>query len=74
MSSKQKNPLDECKRIERELRELGRQLRDEHRVAAAELADRLRLGLTGEDAVRHYNDWMKKHGLGHLCVEQTNLI
>lgn len=64
-----KNPLDECKRIEREVRELGRQLREEHRVAAAELADRLRLGLTGEDAVRHYNDWMMLHGLSHLVVD-----
>lgn len=69
MKSEKKNPLDECKRIERELRELGRQLREEHRVAAAELADRLRLGLTGEAAVRHYNDWMMLHGLSHLCVE-----
>lgn len=69
MSRKEKNPLDECKRIERELRELGRQLREEHRVSAAELADRLRLGLTGEVAVRHYNDWMMLHGLPHLCVE-----
>lgn len=68
-SKKQKNPLDECKRIERELWELGRQLREEHRVAAAELADRLRLGLTGDDAVRHYNDWMMLHGLPHLVVE-----
>ena len=69
MSRKEKNPLDECKRIERELRELGRQLREEHRVAAAELSDRLRLGLTGEDAVRHYNDWMMLHGLPHLVVD-----
>lgn len=69
MSRKEKNPLDECKRIERELREMGRQLREEHRVAAAELADRLRLGLTGDDAVRHYNDWMMLHGLPHLVVD-----
>ena len=69
MKRSNKNPLDKCKRIERELRELGLQLRDEHRVAAAELADRLRLGLTGDDAIRHYNDWMMLHGLGHLCVE-----
>lgn len=69
MKRSEKNPLDECKRIERELREMGRQLREEHRVAAAELADRLRLGLTGDAAVRHYNDWMMLHGLPHLVVD-----
>lgn len=69
MKRSNKNPLDECKRIERELRELGRQLREEHRVAAAELADRLRLGLTGDAAVRHYNDWMMLNGLPHLVVD-----
>lgn len=68
MSEKVKDPLTELRSLKREVKELGRQLRDEHRVCAAELVDRLRLGLTGEDAIKHYNDWMMLHGLPHLVV------
>lgn len=66
---KEKDPLKELKRIERELKELERRQREENRIMAAELADRLRLGLTGDEAVKHFNDWMMLHGLGHLVVD-----
>lgn len=67
--AKEKNPLSELRRIERDLKELGRRQREENRIMAAELTDRLRLGLTGDEAVKHFNDWMMLHGLGHLVVE-----
>lgn len=67
--SKKKDPLAELKRIDREMKELGRQIREENRICAAELCDRQRLGLQGEDAIRHFNDWMMLHGLWHLVVD-----
>lgn len=69
MSKTCKDPLQELRRLEKALKELGRELREEHRVSAAEMADRQRLGLTGEEAIRHYNDWMMLHGLRHLVVD-----
>lgn len=69
MSKTSKDPLRTHRRLEKALKEPGRELREEHRVSAAEMADRQRLGLTGEEAVRHYNDWMLLHGLGHLVVD-----
>lgn len=67
--TKKKDPLAELKRIERDIKELGRQIREENRICAAELCDRQRLGLQGEDAIRHFNDWMMLHGLRHLVVD-----
>ena len=69
MKRKDVDVLQELRRLERAQKELGRQLREEHRVFAAELADRQRLGLTGEEAVKHFNDWMMLHGLAHLVVD-----
>lgn len=69
MSSKEKDPLTELRRIERRLNRLEHQMRQEHWVCAAELADRLRKGLTGEEAVKHFNDWMTLHGMSYLTVE-----
>lgn len=67
--AKEKDVLIELRRIERELKELGRRQREENRIMSAELADRLRLGLTGDEAVKHFNDWMMLHGLGYLVVD-----
>lgn len=69
MSSRTKDPLTELRRIERRMYEMERQMRHEHWVCAAELADRLRKGLTGDEAVKHYNDWMTLHGLSYLTVD-----
>lgn len=48
--------------------ELSRKMREEEMIQAAELRDRLALGLTGAQAIDHYNDWMMLHGLQHLVV------
>ena len=47
---------------------LNDQMNDEERVWAEELAERKRQGLTGDAAVKHYNEWMERHGMGHLKV------
>lgn len=67
--SKKKDPLAELNRTERNMKELGRKIREEHRIYQAEVEDRLRLGLSGEDAIKHYNDWMMLHDLPHLVIE-----
>lgn len=67
--TKKKYPLAELKRIERDMKELGRKIREEERICQAELVDRLRLCLTGEDAIKHHNDWMMLHDLPHLVIE-----
>lgn len=41
----------------------------ESSVYRAELNHRMSLGLTGDDAIKHYNEWMVKSGLPHLCVK-----
>lgn len=41
--SKKKDPLAELNRTERNMKELGRKIREEHRIYQAEVEDRLRL-------------------------------
>lgn len=52
------------------LAELDKKMNEERRVYAAELKDRLNKGLTGEEAVKHYNKWMRKNDMEHLCVPE----
>lgn len=59
---------DELKRIYRETNALGCSIRNEGRVYQAELEERLRLGLHGEEAIRHYNEWMQRNDMRHLMV------
>ena len=47
---------------------LGKKMRHEGAVYRAELEERQRLGLTGDAAVKHYNDYMDKHGMSYLKV------
>ena len=61
--------LDTLKRIEQDTINLGEIIREEGRVARAELEERQRLGLHGDAAISHYNEWMKRHGMEHLMVE-----
>lgn len=55
--------------IENSLERIGRDLRREELVMAAELKDRLSRSLTTEESIRHYNEWMKNAGLEHLMVK-----
>ena len=41
------------------------------KVWAAELKDRLAKGITGNAAVKHYNEWMIKAGMEHLITKDN---
>ena len=58
--------LTQLQQISNQLDCIGRDRREEERVYAAELEDRLAKGITGDAAVQHYNEWMDKAGMSHL--------
>lgn len=58
--------LTQLQQISNQLDCIGRDMREEERVYAAELEDRLAKGITGDAAVQHYNEWMDKAGMSHL--------
>ena len=64
-----KQTLAQLKSIEQKAHSLNQKINDEGRVYAEELADRKRLGLAGDAAIKHYNEWMKAHGMEHLVVK-----
>lgn len=51
------------------LDDLNSTINREGRAQRAELEERLRLGLTGDAAIKHYNDFMTSHGMDHLKVK-----
>lgn len=55
--------------IEDRLNAMHRQMIYETEIERMELEERMRLGLKGDDEVKHYNAWMLRYGLGHLCVK-----
>jgi hypothetical protein len=61
--------LSQLKDIEGKALELDRQINEEGRVYAAELADRKRKHLTGEAGRQHYNEWMAAHNMEHLMLK-----
>lgn len=65
-----KQTLDTLKHIERQLSDFGKRIGMERRVFQAELEDRLRLGLQGDAAIKHYNEWMQRYGLEYLMVKE----
>lgn len=65
-----KNTLEQLKSIEKASEELGNSIRKEGDVYAAELADRLEKGLTGDAAIEHYNAWMEAANMSHLKVNK----
>ena len=62
--------LNTLRCIERDMEKMGDTIRREANECNKELEERLRLGLHGEDAVRHYNEWMDRCGMGHLKVKE----
>ena len=61
--------LSRLKTIEKKSFDIGQQIRLESNLYSEELEERQRLGLHGDAAIRHYNEWMKRHGMEHLMVE-----
>lgn len=64
-----KQVLNTLKHIEHDAIELGKTIRNEGKVYQAELEERQRLGLQGDAAIKHYNEWMQRHGMEHLMVK-----
>ena len=65
-----KQTVDRLQEIESQMEAIGENIRKEEQVYRAELEERQRLGLHGEAAIRHYNEWMKKYGMEHLMVKE----
>lgn len=65
------NITGELNRILRGLERLGQDMRREHDVYKRELEERLRLGLTGDAAIRHYNEWMTAHDMEYLTIKDN---
>lgn len=64
-----KQTLNTLKRIEHDAIELGKTIRNEGKVYREELEERQRLGLQGDAAIKHYNEWMQRNGMEHLMVK-----
>ena len=65
-----KQTVDRLQEIESQMETIGENIRKEEQVYRAELEERQRLGLHGEAAIKHYNEWMKKYGMEHLMVKE----
>ena len=65
-----KQTLDTLKRIEHDANEMGKTIRNEGRIYQAELEERQRMGLHGDAAIKHYNEWMQRYGMEHLMVKE----
>ena len=62
--------LKTLRRIEQEASAMGKTIRNEGQVYRAELEERQRLGLQGDAAIKHYNEWMQRNGMEHLMVKE----
>ena len=62
--------LAEIKRIKARLDVIGSQIKYEEWVFQDELKERIKLNLTGKEALDHYNRWMIGAGLIHLVIEE----
>lgn len=65
-----KQTLNTLKRIEQEASAMGKTIRNEGQVYRAELEERQRLGLQGDAAIKHYNEWMQRNGMDYLMVKE----
>lgn len=62
--------LERLQRIEKKLEGFGDNLLQEERIYRAEKEERERLGLHGDAAVKHYNEWMARYDMSHLMVKE----
>lgn len=51
------------------MRRIKQKINYEGYVQRAELNARLQLGLKDDEAIEHYNNWMKKFNLNHLIIK-----
>lgn len=69
-SKDMKQTVERLQKIENQMEAIGENIRKEGQVYRAELEERQRLGLHGEAAIKHYNEWMKRHNMSHLMVKE----
>ena len=50
---------------------LSESIRRERSVLREEQEVRRRMGLHGDAAVEHYNEWMHRYGMDHLMVKNA---
>ena len=67
-----KDILNELEDVDKKLETINDQMNNEERVWAEELVDRKRQGLTGDAAIKHYNEWMDRHGMSHLKLSHLS--
>lgn len=65
-----KQTVDRLQKIESQMEAIGENIRKEGQVYQAELEERQRLGLQGDAAIKHYNEWMKRYHMEHLMVKE----
>lgn len=61
---------EDLRKIEHEMQRIGREIRSEGEAMRRELEERIKLNLTGQEAITHYNAYMRRAGYAHLCVDQ----
>lgn len=59
----------ELQQIAERLENINRDMQREEQVYEAELKDRLAKNLQGDEAVKHYNEWMAAYGMNNLKVK-----
>ena len=64
------NQHDQLKQLLQKQESLSDTMKKEEEVYRQEREERERLGLTGDAAVKHYNDFMHSHGMDHLMVKE----
>lgn len=62
---------DELQGISARLDAINFRMFRESQVIEAELNERRAKGISGREAIIHYNDYMRKHGLLHLIVKDV---
>lgn len=63
------NTYNRMKKIEQDSALLSESVRREQSVLREEQEERRRMGLHGDAAVEHYNEWMHRYGMDHLMVQ-----
>lgn len=61
--------LSSLRQLVSSLDKINMDINKEGQVYQAELEDRQAKGLTGDAAIKHYNEWMEKAGMRHLMVK-----
>lgn len=69
MKDLSKHTLETLRRLEEASIRIGDTMSRESKVYELELQDRQRLGLHGDAAVQHYNDFMDRYNMAHLKVK-----